>query len=552
MEITEAIRLKDVFMGKKKVGQDELTAGIQIAMELDGEREQQKELTRRIRDESEKLLKETGDYQYYKIHNQALLIDSRYEFDAFMLYIESERKPEERFYLPRRKQLKRVVDALQKMEDGELDELFLSMPGRVGKTTVVMFFLLWVMGRDTERSNLYSAYSSMIIDAMYNGLLEIINDPTTYKYTDVFPSVHLVSTDGKDTKFNFNRKKRYPTFTGRSLYGTLNGACDCNGYLIADDLLSGIEEALSPDRLATAWGKVDNNLLTRKKEHAKVIFIGTRWAMQDPIGIRQDLLMNDPKYKDLRFEVIDLPALDENDESNFDYDYGVGFSTKYYHQRRASFERNNDMASWLAQYQCTPIERSGALFEPDGMRYYNGVLPDVEPDRVFMVVDPAWGGGDYVAAPVCFQYGDDIYVHDVVFNNGDKKITIPLLANKIKEHKVAACRVEATKMTEGYKDELNQKLKEMSIRINLTSKPAPRTVGGKNQRIFDKAPEIRDNMVFRESGTRSKEYEMFMQNVFGFKMLGKNKNDDAPDSLAMGIDMAFSSLAKIKIMQRFI
>ena len=167
MEITEAIRLKDVFMGKRKVGQDELTAGIQIAMELDGEREQQKELTRRIRDESEKLLKETGDYQYYKIHNQALLIDSRYEFDAFMLYIESERKPEERFYLPRRKQLKRVVDALQKMEDGELDELFLSMPGRVGKTTVVMFFLLWVMGRDTERSNLYSAYSSMIIDAIY-------------------------------------------------------------------------------------------------------------------------------------------------------------------------------------------------------------------------------------------------------------------------------------------------------------------------------------------------------------------------------------------------
>ena len=57
----------------------------------------------------------------------------------------------------------------------------------------------------------------------------------------------------------------------------------------------------------------------------------------------------------------------------------------------------------------------------------------------------------------------------------------------------------------------------------------------KNDRILAAAPDIRSTMIFRESGKRSKQYELFMQNVFSFKILGKNKNDDAPDSLQMAI-----------------
>lgn len=213
---------------------------------------------------------------------------------------------------------------------------------------------------------------------------------------------------------------------------------------------------------------------------------------------------NDERFKTRRFAVINLSALDENDESQFNYDYGVGFSTEYYQQRRASFERNNDMASWAAQYMGEPIERDGALFTPDDFRYYNGELPtDVEPDRIFMAVDPAFGGGDFVASPVCYQYGEDIYVHDVVYDNRDKKVTQPLLVKAVMEHNVQAMQVEANKSTESYKEGIEEELKKQGYRLNITTKAAP-TDKAKYQRIFDKAPDIREMMIFesRENGIK--------------------------------------------------
>lgn len=487
--------------------------------------------------------------ELFPIYRKSLLFDAPYDFDCYMLYLEIDRKPDERFYQPRRKQLKPIVDKLQALADDELDELFVSEPPRVGKTTLVVFYITWLIGKHPEKANLYSAYSDTITKKFYDGVLEVLQDPITYKWHDVFPEAKLVQTNAAEETLNIDRKKRYPSLTCRSLYGTLNGACDCSGILVSDDLIGGIEEALNKERMISAWSKVDNNLLSRVKEKAKILWVGTRWSLIDPIGLRMDLLQNDERFKNWRFAVINVPALDENDESNFNYDYGVGFSTDKFRQKRASFERNNDMASWNAQYMGQPIEREGTLFSPGEFRFYNGELPGETPDRIFMAVDPAFGGGDYVASPVCFQYGSDIYVHDVVYSNEDKKITQPLLVRAVKRHSVKAMQVEANKSVEGYVDGVRDLLKAEAIRINLTTKPAS-SAKSKEQRIFDKAPDIRENFIFLEDGKRSKEYSLFMQNVFSFKMFAKNKNDDAPDSLAMAAEMAFPINRKLEVFRR--
>ena len=416
-------------------------------------------------------------------------------------------------------------------------------------SSLTMFFILWIMGRDSERSNLYCSYSDIITAAFYGGLLEILNDSVTYLYKDIFPNAPLVNTNSKDEYLDIGRRKRYHSLTARSLYGTLNGACDASGYIIADDLISGIEEALNPDRLKSAWDKVNNNLLTRGKEKTKIIFIGTRWSLADPIGVRRDLLVNDDKFKYLRRLLVDIPALDDNEQSNFDYDYGVGFSTEKYQAVRASFERTNDLASWDAQYMQKPIERSGSLFEPDGMRYYNGELPDIVPDMIIAAIDPAYGGGDFVAMPVAFVYGADVYVHDVVYCNEDKKITVPECVEKVLLHGITACQIEGTKSTSSYADDVQEELKNRGHRIRLTTKAAS-TATSKQDRIFMRAPDIRDNFIFRDSGCRSKEYQAFIENVFAFKIAGKNKHDDAPDSLAMLSDMIFRQNQKVEVFRR--
>lgn len=498
-------------------------------------------------------VKTNGGSRALDLYWKTLLFDAKDDFDCFMRYNEKNRPLNEQFWVPRRKKLMPVCKALQEMEDGELDELFLSCPPRIGKTTIMLFFLAWVMGRNSERSNLYCSYTDSVVQVLYNGILETLSDPVTYSYFDIFPTAKVVSTNAQDKLINLDRKKRYASFTGRSLYGTLNGACDCNGYLIADDLISGIEEAMNKDRLNNAWAKVDNNMLPRAKESAKVLWIGTRWSLVDPQGVRIDLLENDPKYKDRRWRVLNTPALDENDESNFDYDYGVGFSTNYYQMRRASFERNSDMASWLAQYQGEPIERDGSIFEPSGMKYYNGELPEGDPDRIFMAVDPAWGGGDYVAAPLCYQFGDDIYVADVVYTNEEKTISQPAIVNAVKKHGVQAIKVEGTKMTASYGEDIDKALRKQDIRVNMRINTSHFTGNGKRQRIFDKAPDIREHMIFLAEGHRTKEYTQFMQSVFSFTVTGKQaKHDDAADSLAMAIDFAMFSHNKVEIMKRII
>jgi len=493
-----------------------------------------------------KTLLEKGEER--EILKKAYLLSAADHFDDFMIYVEWNRPLKDKYWLPRRSKLIETCNALQDLEDGLLDELFLSMPPRVGKTTLILFFMVWVMLRNSERSNLYCSYTDSVVGVLYSGILEILCDMDTYLWHDVFPESSIAGTNAKDLLINIDRKKRYASFTGRSLYGTLNGACDCNGYAVADDLISGIEEAMNKDRLNAAWAKVDNNFIPRAKQTAKLLWIGTRWSLSDPIARRMDILENEPKYSDVRYKIVNIPALNENDESNFDYACDVGFNTEFYQQRRASFERNDDTASWLAQYMGTPIERDGAVFSPEELRYYNGELPD-DPDRVFMVVDPAWGGGDFVAAPICYQYQNDIFIADVVYSNAEKDITQLEVANKAIKHHVSAIYVEGTKMTASYGEGVDKILKEKGYRCNIQISTKHFTGNGKEQRIFDKAPDIRERMIFLQK--RTKEYELFMQNVFSFTVNGKNKHDDAPDSLAMVIVYAiFMNFSAVEVKRR--
>ena len=473
-----------------------------------------------------------------------------FDFDSYLIALEWNRKPNQMFYLPRRKVLKQVVDAYQELEDDKLDELFVNQPPRTGKSTLSIFAITWKVGKDSEASNLYSAYSDKITTAFYNGCLEVINDKVTYRWHEIFYGHDLASTNGKDLTFDIDRRKHYPSVTARSIHGTMNGACDASGWLLSDDLVSGIDEALSADRLASLWYLVENNFLTRAKEKCKIIWEGTRWATADPVGLRTEVL-EQKEFDGRRIKVISIPALDENEQSNFDYEYGVGYTTEYYLARRASFEHNQDIASWNAQYQQQPIDRTGLVFSPDSLNYYNGELPsDDSLVRTFMAIDPAFGGGDYTASPVCMQYTDgSVFVPDVVYDNGDKTVTIPLLVEAIVKYGVSAVRIECNKMTMSYKEELEKELEKRKIKINIQTKAAPNNQS-KEARIFDKAPTIR-GFYFLDERKRSKSYTTFMVNVYSFRVTGHNKHDDAPDSLAMAADfIERPASSKVEVFRR--
>lgn len=406
-------------------------------------------------------------------------------------------------------------------------------------TTLGCFFLAWIMGRYPESCNLASAHGDKLTRGFYDQVSTILTD-TEYNYKDVFPNVTIEAFNSKDETINLNKRKRFKTLTCRSIGGGLTGATRCDKYLYCDDLVSGIEEALNRERLDTLWSKYTNDLKSRKKKYCKEIHIATRWSVWDVIG-RLQMQYGDNE----RVRFIDIPALNENDESNFDYDYGVGFDTAYFLDMRNSL----DDVSWKCLFQNQPIEREGMLFPEDDLLYYNGTLPSPTPDRIVAFCDVAWGGGDYLSMPIGYIYGEDVYIHDVVFNNKNKEITRPNVVGKILQHKPHHVRFEANNGGDEYADFVDKELREKhSFRINISHRKAPSNQS-KVSRIIQASPDIQ-RFYFIDKKNRNKEYWSFMNNLTNFMTTAKNKHDDAPDSLAGLTTLISPKYGQVSTMER--
>lgn len=497
-----------------------------------------------LRKETARLVRESKEpetiIKFFELNKKTYLYMAQDDFDSYCIYLEWNREPQKKFYLPRRKVLYPLVQDLQDLADGKIDFLGVSMPPRTGKSCLCIFFMTWLMGKNPDTANVMSGHSDKLTDGFYREVLTILTDNETYLWADVFPTVRLVDTSAKNETIDLNRKKRFPTFTARSIGGTLTGAVEIGegGCLYVDDLIEDLEESLNPDRLQAKYDAYLNQLKDRKKEGAKELMVGTRWNVLDPLGRIQQQYADNPRY---RFRVI--PALNEKGESNFVYDYGVGFTTEYYLDMKASI----DDATWCAKYMGRPYVREGLLFPADELRYYNGTLPDGEPYKV-AVCDVAWGGGDSLAMVFAYVYGNDVYIHDVIFNKGDKTVTQPVIIGRAKQLMPNKIRFEANNGGGEYADAINEKLRSDGVHINIIARKAPNNQS-KMGRIIQFSPDIK-KFYFRDVKNRSQEYQAFMDELTTFSQVGKNAHDDAPDSLAMLADELYHGTARVEIAAR--
>ena len=438
-----------------------------------------------------------------------------------MLYLEFNRDPDKKFYVPRRSVLKSVVDALQDLEDDKLDLVTISMPPGVGKTTLAIFYLTWIMGREPMKPSLASGHSSVLTTNVYNGVTTILDDPVEYLWHDVFPAVQVVDRSAKYTTVDLKKAKRFPTLTCRSIDGSLTGATRCEKLLYSDDLVSGIEEALSKERLDKLWEKYTNDLKSRKKLGCKELHIATRWSVHDPIGRLERIYGDDPRA---RFIV--LPALNEQRESNFDYSHGVGFDTKYF----LDMESTLDEVSWRALFMNEPIEREGLLYKEDELRRYYE-LPSDEPDAVLGVCDTAEGGGDYTFLPVAYVYGHDYYIEDCVCDNGLPEVTDALCAEVLLKHNVKQCQFESNSAGGRTADKVQELVKLKGGITHITKK---RTTANKLTKIIVNSDFVKKRFLFKDASKYSANspYGKMMYMMCSFTVRGKNENDDVPDGLA--------------------
>lgn len=481
--------------------------------------------------------------KYYEL----LKLESYYNFESFMYYMERKRNWSKRFYYPRRKTLKVVVNDLEDLENRKIKFYGLSMPSRVGKSTICIFFLAWVAMRRPNSHSAMGGHSGILAKGFYKELMNLFSteeyafDELFFFWNPEYANKSLVTDKSADEfTITLGDPDRFATVTCRGIDGTWTGAVDVSkdGYLYVDDLVRDREHSLSPTRMENTYQEYLNKMVDRKNDGARELMVGTLWNVLDPLERLRKSYDGNPEYRFRR-----IPALNENDESNFDYEIN-GFSTAYYRDMREKL----DKAEWEAKFMQRPFVREGLLFPTDELRYFNGILPDGDFRRIG-VVDVAWGGGDSLSMPIGAEYDNgDVYIYDWVFNKGAKEVTLPLVVGRIIGNGIRQTRFEGNTGGELYCQYVDERLQDQKYKCSCTSRKAPNKVE-KLSKIIAYSGDIKRKFIFLESKKvtqeqlqkdaelgvvryrRNDEYQAAMDELTMFVSIGENKHDDAADGL---------------------
>lgn len=478
--------------------------------------------------------------ELFDIHKTLCRVGAKWSLRLYLLYIEWEREPAKKFYVPRRRQLEPVVDGLQALADGKLDLLTISMPPGVGKSTIAIFFLCWLAGKYPDKPILSGSHSNAFIRGAYDECLRVMDPEGEYLWRDVFPGVQITGTNAKDCRIDLGSRKRFETLEFTSIGSGNAGLYRAGTLLYCDDLVSGIEVALSKERLDKLWETYTTDLRQRKIGKCAELHIATRWSVHDVIGRLEEKYGNDPRCK-----FIVMPAMNSADESNFDYPYGVGFSTEFYRQQRDIMED----ASWRALYMNEPIEREGLVYHPDELRRFFD-LPAAAPDAIISVCDTKDRGKDYAVMPVAYVYGEDYYIEDCICDNSMPDIVDGRLIDILVRHKVQMSRFESNSAGGRVAKTVQEGVKAKGGICHITT---AFTTANKETKIIVNSAWVKQHCLFKDSSLykRNSDYGRLIEMMCSYTQIGKNPHDDAPDAMAMLAEFAQSmNLTKVTVFQR--
>lgn len=456
-----------------------------------------------------------------------LLLEAQHEVvDSFFRYIEHKREPKERFYMPRRKQLLKIglVDALQGMIDDKYDILCISLIPGAGKTTIEKFFNAAVIGWYPKDFNLFYSHSGDITRMYYDGIYDIVTNSDEYAWNEIFPDLYVTSTNAKTEQFNVGKYKPFPSVQCTSVGSKNAGKVRASKFLLVDDMIGGIEEALNPAILEKLWSKYSVDARQRKikdtdGKNCKEIHIATRWSVQDVIGRIQKMYEGNPRVK-----VIAVPDVDPvTGKSNFDYEFS-GFDEDFFADQQLLM----DDISYKCLYKQEPIEREGLLFPEDKIRRYLN-LPHGAPEIITGQCDTKGKGTDYFVMPVFQKFGEDYYCVDAVCDNtADYEMQYENAANMLVNNEVIECEFERNAGGDRVAMEVNKRVEAKGWICNITDVP---TETNKEARIFQCSNWILQHVIFKDASmyTPKEPYGVMMTLLKQYSVSGKKQLDDVPD-----------------------
>lgn len=429
-------------------------------------------------------------------------IKARENFWAFCVYMDP------RFFTEKKQHLKKAAGVLQKVEDGEISKLAISMPPRAGKSYLISMWCAWRIGKHPEGSIMRNSYAAELAETFSYHIREIVQTP---KYVKCFPEVKLKKDKKSVTDWSIT-KARQTTYFCAGVGGAITGK-GCTLAAILDDPIKNIEDALSEIVLEKTWQWYTSTHLSRLETGCPEIHIATRWSRKDPIG---RLLAEYPDD----WTVIVISALDENGES---FCSEIKTTKEY-----LDIKKVTDDFIWEAEFMQNPVESKGLLLPIEELKRFSlSDLSNKKPDGIIGFTDTADKGEDFLCSPVGKMFNGYCYIADVVFTQDGVEITEPLVAQQIIDTKCEIMVIESNNGGRSFALNVRKLIRgksHCSVKYEVTTT-------NKETRILMQAGYIKENFYFRNDYKPGSDYDKFMRQLTSYVRLGKNKHDDANDAV---------------------
>jgi predicted phage terminase large subunit-like protein len=295
-----------------------------------------------------------------EIIEQIMVIDAREDFWAFRQYM----NPTMKKGWWQREVAGILMRFYQELIDGLRPKYVLEAPPQHGKSFQVIDLLAWIFGKHPELRGFYTSFSDRL-GVRANLRLQRIMD--SKKYRKVFPDTKLSQslTDGT------TRNKEMLEFVGKEGFfrnTTVRGAITGEGLDlgIVDDPLKGRADAGSETIRDATWDWFTDDFFTRFSEDAGLLFILTRWHIDDPVG---RLLQTESNVKVFKYPA--LATKDEKYRKEGEPLFPEHKSKDFILERKKIMDKNN----FESLYQQNPQIVGGQIIQGSWFKRYGRVPP---------------------------------------------------------------------------------------------------------------------------------------------------------------------------------
>ena len=426
------------------------------------------------------------------------------------------------FYKKNRLHLKLLCSELENLYYGKTKskKLIITMPPRHGKSRTLVLFCMWSLGKNFEHRIITCSYNDDLAMDFSRYTRDGINEKKTFPYeidySDIFPDIRVSKDNASYGKWAL--EGQFFNYKGAGVGGSITGkGCSIS---IVDDPVKDAETAMNENALDKIWRWYTGTFLSRLEEGAIQIVNMTRWANKDIVG----RLLDSSDSKEWNLLKMPIKTGDKMLCPEL-------LSQKSYESKK----RNMDHSIFQANYYGEPIDLQGCLYKD--LKTYSELPKDTEGnfiyDHIINYTDTADEGDCFLCSIDAVVNGKDIYLINAYYTQDGMEITEQKTAEMLNNDNVNIAHIESNNGGKGFARQVIAKL------LSLNSQTVViwfHQSANKIARILSNAFYIMENVYF-PVGWRHK-WPLFYKAITEYQRQGKNKYNDAPDTLTGLVEKA--------------